>query len=65
MAPSAAKQIWCNDEHAGRSDPITIAGYKYMDTRARQSFPPDAFGAFSRLRDRTYLRNIEKREQRC
>jgi hypothetical protein len=46
VAPSAAKQVRRDDEHAGRSDPITIAGYKYMDTRARQSFPPDAFGAF-------------------
>jgi hypothetical protein len=59
VAPSATKQIRRNDEHAGRSDPIAIAGYKYMDTRVRQSFLPDAFGAFSRPRDGTYLRHLE------
>jgi hypothetical protein len=59
VAPSAAKQIRRNDEHAGRSDPIAIVGYKYMDTGVRQSFLPDAFGAFSRLCDRTYLRHLE------
>jgi len=55
VASSAAKQIRCNDEHAGCSDPIAIVGYKYVDTRVRQSFLPDALGALSRLRDRTYL----------
>jgi hypothetical protein len=30
-----------------------------MDTRVRQSFLPDALGALSRLRDRTYLRHFE------
>jgi hypothetical protein len=59
VAPSTAKQIWRDDEHASRSDPIAIVGYKYMDTRVHQSFLPDAFGAFSRLRDRTYLRHLE------
>jgi len=64
MAPSAPKQIRCNDEHAGCSDPIAIVGYKYVDARVCQSFLPDALGAFSRLRDRTYLRHIEKPEER-
>jgi hypothetical protein len=59
VASSAAKQVRRDDEHAGRSDPIAIAGYKYLDTRVRQSFLPDAFGAFSRLRDRTHLRHLE------
>jgi len=64
VPPSAEKQIWCNDEHAGRSDAIAIVGYKYVDARVRQSFLPDALGAFSRLRDCAYLRQIEKREER-
>ncbi len=61
---STAKQIRCNDEHAGCSDSIAIVGYEYVDARVRQSFLPDALGAFSRLRDRTHLRHIEKREER-
>jgi hypothetical protein len=64
VASSASKQIWCNDEHAGCSDPIAIVGYKYVDARVRQGFLPDVLGAFSRLRDRTYLRHSEKREER-
>jgi len=64
VPPSAAKQIWRNDEHSGCSDSIVIVGNKYMDACVRQSFLPNARGAFSRLRDRTYLRRIEKREQR-
>jgi hypothetical protein len=63
VPPSAAKQIRCNDEHAGCSDPIAIAGYEYMDARVRQSFLPDALGAFSRLRDRTDLRYSEQCEE--
>ena len=65
VPPSAAKQIRCNDEHAGCSNSIVIVGYKYTDARVRQGFLPNALGSFSRLRDRTYLRYIEKREQRC
>jgi len=64
VPPSAAKQIRCNDEHAGSSDSIAIVGYKYVHARVRQSFLPDALGAFSRLRDRAHLRHIEKREER-
>jgi hypothetical protein len=64
VPPSAAKQIRCNDQHAACSNPIAIVGYKYVDARERQGFLPDALGAFSRLRDRTYLRHIEKREER-
>ena len=64
MAPSAAKQIWCNDDHAGCRDPIAIVGYKYVNARVHQSFLPDAVSAFSRLRGRTYLRHLEKREKR-
>src|SRR5262249_62150733 len=63
VAPSTAKQIWRNDEHAGRSDPIAIVGYKYMDTRVPQSFLPDACGAFSWLRDRTHLRHLEQGQE--
>jgi hypothetical protein len=59
VTSSAAKQIRCNNEHAGCSDPIAIVGYKYVDTRVRQSFLPDALGALSRLRDRTHLRHFE------
>jgi hypothetical protein len=59
VASSAAKQIRYNDEHAGCSDPIAIVGYKCVDTRVRQSFLPDALGAFSRLRNRTYLGHLE------
>jgi hypothetical protein len=55
MVPSAAKQIRCNDEHAGCRDPIAIVGYKYVNARVRQSFLPDALSAFSRPRGRTYL----------
>jgi hypothetical protein len=60
---SAAKQIRCNDKHAGGSDAIAIIGYKYADTGVRQSFLPDALGALWRLRNRTHLRRIEKREE--
>jgi hypothetical protein len=59
VASSPAKQIRCNNQHAGCSDPIAIVGYKYVDARVRQSFLPDALGALSRLRDRTYLRHFE------
>ena len=61
---SAPKQIRCNDEHTGCSDPIAIVGYEHVDAWVRQSFLPNALGAFSRLRDRTYFRHIEKREER-
>ena len=64
VAPSAAKQIRGNDEHAGCRDPIAILGYEYVDARVRQSFLPDALGAFARLRDCADLRHIEKREKR-
>ncbi len=64
VAPSASKQIRYDDERTGCSDPIAIVGYKYVDARVRQSFLPDALGAFSRLRDRTYLRHTEKRDER-
>jgi hypothetical protein len=63
VASSVAKQIRCNDEHAGCSDPIAIVGYKYVDTRVRQRFLPDALGAFSRLCDATYLRYLKQREE--
>jgi hypothetical protein len=64
VASSAAKQIRCNDEHARCSDPIAILRYEYVDARVHQSLLPDALGAFSRLRNRTYVRHIEKRDQR-
>jgi len=63
VPPSAAKQIRCNDEHAGCSNPSAIVGCKYVDAWVRQSFLSDAVGAFLRLCDRTYLRHIEKREE--
>jgi hypothetical protein len=64
VAPSAAKQIRRNDEHASCRDPIAILGYEYVDARARQSLLPDALGAFSRPHDCTDLRYIEKRGKR-
>jgi hypothetical protein len=63
MAPSAAKQIRCDDEHAGCCDPIAIVGYKNVDAGVRHSFMPDSFGMFSRLCDRAYLRRLEKGEE--
>jgi hypothetical protein len=64
VAPSAAKQIRRNYEHTGRRYSITIIGYEDVDPRSRQGFLPDAFGTFSRLRDRAHLRNLKQRKER-
>ena len=38
VASSSAKQVRCDNEHAGRSDTITIIGHEDADPRLRQGF---------------------------
>jgi hypothetical protein len=63
VAPSAAEQIGCNDQHAGRRYTITLIGYEDADSRLAQAFSPDALGSFSRLSDGAHLRHLEQREE--
>jgi hypothetical protein len=59
VASSSAKQVRCGNEHAGRSDTISIIGHEDADPRLRHGFPPDALDALSRLGDGTHLRYLE------
>jgi hypothetical protein len=63
VASSSAQQVRCRDEHAGRSDATAMIGHEDADARLREGFPPDAFGALSRLRGSAHLRHIEEREE--
>jgi hypothetical protein len=63
VASSSAKQVRCDNEHAGRSDTIAIIGHEDAYPRLRQGFLPDALGALSRLGDGTHLRHLKKREE--
>ena len=62
---SSAKQVRCDNEHAGRSDTITIIGHEDADPRLRQGFLPDALGALLRLGDDAYLRHLKQRGAIC
>jgi len=55
LASSAAKQVGCCDEHAGRGNPVAIIGHEDMDARLSQGFPPDAFSPFLRLSGSAHL----------
>jgi hypothetical protein len=62
VASSSAKQVRCDNEHAGSSDTIMIIGHEDADPRLRQGFLPDALRALSRLGDGTHLRHLKQRE---
>ena len=55
VVSSAAQQIWCNDKHASRGDPILIIGDEYIDPRLCQGPLPDALGSLPGLSNCTDL----------
>jgi hypothetical protein len=55
MASSAAKQVRCCDEHAGRSNAVAVIGHEDIDAPLREGFLPDAFSPFLRLSGSAYL----------
>jgi hypothetical protein len=64
VAPSSAKQVRRNNEHAGRADPILIIGHEHVDARLCQRPPPNALGAVSRFGVRTDLRYLIQSKER-
>jgi hypothetical protein len=63
MAPSAAKQVRCHDEHTSRGYTIIFIRHEDAHSPLRQGLQPDALGSLSWLNNCTHLRRLEEGEE--